>query len=136
MIIYVFNCLFIDLYNYHTGHNLNYSPLQKILSILLNVNRKKNLVALRISLLGILYNFRFINEKPVEAGVRFHIEERKGYADVVHSLSIDTTDVADSGTVKAKAVNRVGEATTDASLIVDGRLYITIFQYLVQLFFK
>ncbi|XP_012945307.1 myopalladin, partial [Aplysia californica] len=61
----------------------------------------------------------FLNEQPVEAGVRFHVDQRKGFSDVTHSLSLDSTDVADSGTVKAVAVNRAGEASTDATLTVD-----------------
>lgn len=62
----------------------------------------------------------FLNEKLIEAGLRFHIDHKKGYSnDFIHSLSLDTTDVADSGTIKAVAKNRVGEASTDATLTVD-----------------
>lgn len=63
---------------------------------------------------------RFINEQPVEAGLRFHVDERISFADVTHSLSLETTQIEDSGRVKAVATNKAGEATTEAKLTIDG----------------
>lgn len=75
------------------------------------------------------YNFslsdcysRYLNGQPVEAGLRFHTDIRKSYADVVYSLSIDNTEVEDTGEVKAIAQNKAGEAVTIAKLIVEGSI--------------
>lgn len=65
-------------------------------------------------------SYRFLNEQPVESGLRFHVDERTSFADVTHSLSIENTEVEDAGTVKALAVNKAGQATTEAKLFIDG----------------
>ncbi|RUS90390.1 hypothetical protein EGW08_001885 [Elysia chlorotica] len=62
----------------------------------------------------------FLKDQPIETGVHFTLEQRKGLTgDVVHSLSIDVTQVEDAGTVKAVATNKAGEATSEARLDVD-----------------
>lgn len=58
----------------------------------------------------------------MEAGLRFHTDVRKSYADVVYSLSIDNSEVEDAGEVKAIAHNKAGEAVTIAKLIVEGKV--------------
>ena len=67
----------------------------------------------------------FLNDKPVE-GVRFHTDVRKSFSDVIHSLSIDKTEVEDAGEVKARAKNKAGEAVTIAKLLVEGNQVINI----------
>jgi hypothetical protein len=44
----------------------------------------------------------------------------KSFSDVIHSLSIDKTEVEDAGEVKARAKNKAGEAVTIAKLLVEG----------------
>jgi hypothetical protein len=66
----------------------------------------------------------------VESVLRFHIDERPSIADVTHSLTIEPTEPEDAGRVKAVAVNKAGEATTEAKLIIDGLLF-----YIFLLFF-
>ncbi|KAJ8319891.1 hypothetical protein KUTeg_001478 [Tegillarca granosa] len=61
----------------------------------------------------------FINEKPVEDSLRFRVDQRKTYTDLVHSLSIDNTEVEDAGEVKAIAKNKAGQAVTIAKLVVE-----------------
>lgn len=56
----------------------------------------------------------------MESGLRFHIDERTSFADVSHSLSLESTEVEDAGRVKAVATNKAGEATTEAKLLIDG----------------
>ena len=69
-----------------------------------------------------LFPLRFLNDQPIETGVHFTVDQRKGLTgDIVHSLSIDVTQVEDIGTVKAVATNKAGEATTDARLDVEGK---------------
>ena len=49
------------------------------------------------------------------------MEKRKGFAgDYTHSLSIDNTEIENAGNVKAVAINKAGEATTSATLTVEG----------------
>ena len=57
----------------------------------------------------------------MEAGLRFHVDERASLADVSHSLTIENTEVEDAGTIKAVATNKAGEATTDATLTIEGQ---------------
>lgn len=56
----------------------------------------------------------------MEAGLRFHVDERVSFADVTHSLSLETTQVEDAGRVKAVATNKAGEASTEAKLVIEG----------------
>ncbi|GFS00818.1 titin [Elysia marginata] len=62
----------------------------------------------------------YLNDQPIETGVHFKLEQRKGLTgDMVHNLSIDVTQVKDAGTVKAVATNKAGEATSEARLDVE-----------------
>lgn len=61
-----------------------------------------------------------MNEKPVETGIRIKLDQRQGHGDVNHSLTIDNTDMSDSGEIKAVANNKAGEATTLGKLTVEG----------------
>ena len=69
----------------------------------------------------LIFCFRFINDQPIEPGLKFHTEQRKGFAgDITHSLSIDNTEVDYAGKVKAVATNKAGEVETMANLTVEG----------------
>lgn len=63
---------------------------------------------------------RFLNDSPIEPGLRFHVEQRPGYSDVAHSLSIETTQLEDTGTFRAVAENKAGKAMSEARLDVEG----------------
>lgn len=56
----------------------------------------------------------------MEDSLRFRVDQRKTYTDLVHSLSIDNTEVEDAGEVKAIAKNKAGQAVTIAKLVVEG----------------
>lgn len=65
---------------------------------------------------------RFINDQPIEPGLKFHTDQRKGFSgDMTHSLSIDSTEVDYAGKVKAVASNKAGEVETMATLTVEGQ---------------
>lgn len=61
-----------------------------------------------------------MNNEPVETSIRLHTDERKGYGDVTHSLTIDKVEVEDGGEIKAVATNIAGETTNSATLTVEG----------------
>lgn len=76
--------------------------------------------------------YRFINEKPVEESLRFRVDQRKTYTDLVHSLSIDNTEVEDAGEVKAIAKNKAGQAVTIAKLVVEGNCEATFIIFITS----
>ena len=68
------------------------------------------------------YLLRSINDQPIETGLKFHTDQRKGMiGDVTHSLSIDNTEVENAGKVKATATNKAGEVSSVANLTVEGQ---------------
>ncbi len=64
---------------------------------------------------------RFINDNTIEPGLRFHTDVRKMYTDVQHTLSIEPTEVEDSGRILAVATNKAGEAKTESVLTIEGQ---------------
>lgn len=70
----------------------------------------------------------------MESGLRFHIDERPSFADIVHSLSLESTEVEDAGFVKAVATNKAGKATTEAKLLIEGEHFIIQSSYVLCMY--
>lgn len=63
----------------------------------------------------------YINQKLVESTDRFKLETKKAFADIQHTLKIDSVELEDAGKIKAVAKNKAGSVETEATFTVEGK---------------
>ena len=100
-------------------HNFVYYTVIKIFVVIYWKEKKNKLY--QIEKPNNFLPLRFVNDQPIEPGLKFHTDQRKGLTgDVTHSLSIDSTEVEHQGKVKAVATNKAGDTESVANLTVEG----------------